>query len=346
MAVPSDELGLPREVFMRKRRVCLPTIIALLSAAPWAQPVLAQPEVQIREWEVPWARALPRDPAVERAGRIWFVGQNADFVARFDAEEESFQRYDLAEGTGPHTVIVDERGAWYAGNRANHIGRVDPATGGIERFEGPAAGLDPHTMGFAPNGDLWLTAQWSNRIGRLDPKMGEYAVIEVPYERARPYGLQVDAEGRPWIALFGTNRLASVDGDGELRPVELPREAARPRRLALPGDGGIWYVDYAEGYLGRYDPAAGEFAEWPVPAGEGAQPYGMTADDAGHVWFVETGPRPNRLVGFDIETESFTAPEPIPSGAGTVRNMTYDPAADAIWFGTDANTLGRARLRR
>ena len=30
---------------------------------------------------------------------------------------------------------------------------------------------------------------------------------------------------------------------------------ARPRRLEITGDDRIWYVDYADGYLGRFDPA-------------------------------------------------------------------------------------------
>jgi virginiamycin B lyase len=38
------------------------------------------------------------------------------------------------------------------------------------------------------------------------------------------------------------------------------------------------------------------------------------------VWYVETFPRPNALVRFDIATESFQT-WAIPSGGGVVRNM-------------------------
>jgi virginiamycin B lyase len=59
---------------------------------------------------------------------------------------------------------------------------------------------------------------------------------------------------------------------------------------------------------------------------------------------VESGLRPNRFVAFDPATESFLAATDIPSGAGTVRHMVFDPRTRAIWFGTDAGTIGRAKL--
>jgi virginiamycin B lyase len=34
----------------------------------------------------------------------------------------------------------------------------------------------------------------------------------------------------------------------------------------------------------------------------------------------------------------------IPSGAGSVRHMYYFEPAGEVWFGTDANTIGRARV--
>ena len=34
----------------------------------------------------------------------------------------------------------------------------------------------------------------------------------------------------------------------------------------------------------------------------------------------------------------------IKSGGGTVRHMVYDEKENALWFGTDTNTIGRATL--
>src|SRR5690606_14662823 len=114
--------------------------------------------------------------------------------------------------------------------------------------------------------------------------------------------IALDPQGQPWIAELGTNALGTVDlAAWQYREITLPREDARPRRVVATADGRIWYVDYAEGYLGVYDPADGAFREWPGPFGDDTRPYGMAADAKGRIWFAATGPQPNVLLGFDPE---------------------------------------------
>ena len=154
----------------------------------------------------------------------------------------------------------------------------------------------------------------------------------------------LDPDGRPWVAEFGTNKLATVDPVSlELMEYAIPRATARPRRLELSSDGAVWYVDYAEGFVGRLRPETGEFTEWPSPNGPESRPYGMAIDNADRIWYVETN-SPNRFVGFDTRTREFIGSTEIPSGAGSVRHMFFDESTNSVWFGTDANTIGRARL--
>jgi len=305
----------------------------------------APPVVTITEWEVPWAETRPRDPIVAPDGRVWFVGQRAHYVAVLDPETGEMERIDLGDGAGPHNVIVDADGTpWYAGNRDMHIGKIDPTTHQITRFDMPDERVrDPHTMIFDADGHLWFTAQGGNHLGRMDTRTGAVDVLPVSVERARPYGLVLDRDGTPWAVLFGTNRLATVNPSTlEVTEHELPRPETRPRRLATTSDGAVWYVDYADGYLGRYDPSNGEVTEWAAPSGTDSRPYAMTVDDRDRLWFFESGPDPNRLVGFDPATETWINGGSPESGGGTVRHMVHDPAASAIWFGTDTNTIGRA----
>jgi virginiamycin B lyase len=102
-------------------------------------------------------------------------------------------------------------------------------------------------------------------------------------------------------------------------------------------------VDYAQGYLGRLDPATGEIKEWKNPS-EQSGPYAMASDAQDRIWFFETRVQPNQLVGFDPKSEAFFITVPVPSGGGSVRHMVYDEARNSLWFGTDTNNLGRARL--
>lgn len=307
--------------------------------------VVAPDTVTITEWSVPWERTRPRDPIVDAVGNVWFVGQRGNYIAVLNPNDGEFRRYELPEGALPHNVIVGPEGdLWYAGNGDAHIGRLDPASGAIERFDMPdPAARDPHTLQFAPNGQLWFTVQGGNMIGRLDPRSGNVGLIRVPIERSRPYGIAVDTQGRPWVVLFGTNHIATVDPTTqELQLYPLPFEDARPRRLALTSDGMIWYVDYARGTLGRFDPQTQDVREWPTPGGASSRPYAMAVDDLDRLWFVETGVDPNRFVGFDSGSNEFFSVTAIPSGAGSVRHMVFYAPTRTVWFGTDANTIGRA----
>jgi virginiamycin B lyase len=324
----------------------LSTVGGVLIQPPTAA-AISSDTVEITEWEVPWERTRPRDPIVDDEGRVWFVGQRGNYVGSLEPSTGTFYRFELPDGALPHNIIVGPSGyLWYAGNGDAHIGRLDPRTGEIKRYDmlDPAA-RDPHTLQFSPSGHLWFTVQGGNFIGRLDPETGKVALLGLSVERSRPYGIVVDGNGRPWVVCFGTNRIATVDPVSmELEEIPLPWEDARPRRLAMTSDGMVWYVDYARGSLGRLDPASRAVHEWPTPGGSGSRPYAMAVDDRDRLWFVETGTDPNRFVGFDPGTDEFFSSTAIPSGAGSVRHMVFYAATRTVWFGTDANTIGRAKL--
>lgn len=304
-------------------------------------------KVEITEWPVPWKDTRPRDPYVDKENRVWFVGQRADYVAYLEPPTGEFTRYDLEPGAGPHNLIVDREGyVWYAGNRAAHIGRLDPRTGQITKIAMPdPAARDPHTLVFDPKGDIWFTVQGGNFVGKLTVATGAVQVLRVPTAAARPYGIVVDSKGRPWIALFGAAKIASVDpATMELKEIALPRSETRPRRIAVTSDDKVWYVDYAGGFLGRLDPVTGKVDEWPLPSGSGALPYAMASDDRDRIWLVETGPQPNKLVGFDPKTQEFFSATEIASGGSAVRHMVFHKPTRTLWFGTDTNTIARARV--
>jgi virginiamycin B lyase len=310
-------------------------------------PIVENPvQLEINQWLLPWKDSRPRDPDVAPNGVIWLVGQGGDYAARFDPATKEFTRKVLPPGTGPHNLIIDRDGTlWIAGNRQAFIGRMNPYTGELTRITLPdESARDPHTLVFSGKDEIWFTMQWSNYVGRLNKKSSEIDLVPMQTEQARPYGIRINSKGHPWVALLGTNGLATIDPKTmELNVVYLPRENARLRRLAVTRDDAVWYTDYAGGYIGRYDPETGEFTEWKTPS-EKSAPYAMTADNLGRVWFVESGPQPNLLVGFDPLFGTFFSVTTIPDGEGAIRNMVYDPVRNSLWFGTDTNYLMQAAL--
>ena len=323
--------------------VSLSVVSALLPAQGPARAPL-----QVTEWKVPWEKTRPRDPYVDAQGRVWFVGQEGNYIAYLNPSNGTFKRYEIENGTNPHNLIVDKSDrVWFSGNRNARIGWLDATTGKTTIFHMPNPSVrDPHTMIFDGTGNIWFTAQSANYVGHLDTKSGQVHLMPAPTKNARPYGIVVDPSGRPWFDEFGTNKLASIDPKTmTIKEYPLPNERTRPRRIAVTSDGIIWYGDYVRGMLGRLDPKTGAVREFPLPAGQQSLPYAMASDDRDRIWLAETGIQPNRLVGFDPKSESWISVTPISESGGlTVRHMIYHGPTRSLWFGTDANTIGRARV--
>jgi virginiamycin B lyase len=318
-------------------RLGIVAIAAVLTA--WSAPLTAQDgnTFDLKEWAVEWG-GRPRDPAVAPDGKVWFVGQAGNYLAYFDPKTEQFKRYEIEPGTHPHTLIVDTKGiVWYAGNRNNRIGRLDPATGQIKTIMTGEA-KDPHTMVFDGKGNIWFTSQGSNRVGRLNMSTEKVDLVTPNDTPSNPYGIVMDSKGNPWVALLRTNTVAKIDPNTlAVTRFKEAHETSRSRRIEVTSDGMVWYGDEARGYLGRINPANGEVKEWLTPGGEGSRPYALTKDDQGRLWLSETGPN-KRLVGFDPKTEKFFANIEV---SGTIRHMFFHAPTKTLWFGTDADKIGR-----
>ena len=315
--------------------------LGTLGAAP-----AAGADIEITEWVVPWENTRPRDPYVDGQGRVWFVGQRGDYLAYLDPATGDFRRYELDPGTGPHNLIVDEDGfVWYAGNRAMHIGRLDPETGAIEKILMPTPDArDPHTLTFDHNGDIWFSVQGGSFVGKLGTETGSVELVPVEGRGRRPtasWSTRTTAPGsassaptgsppsirRPWSSRSSSCRgprpAAPPGAHVERAPVvrRLRGRSARPLRSVHrrgPGMGG--------------------------PRRRGGPAVRHGGRRRGPLYFVESGVRPNRFVGFDPAAEEFFAMTEIASGGGTVRHMYYHPPTGDIWFGTDTNNIGRARV--
>ena len=321
-------------------------LVPAFVAPPRTIPRAAMVPVEITEWTVPWEKTRPRDPYVDASGKVWFVGQAGNYVARLDPASGEFKRFEIDENSHPHNLIVSRSGAvWYSGNTNGRIVKMDPATGKTTNYMMPDNAVrDPHTLIEDKSGNIWFTAQSANHVGHLVTKTGQVHLMQPPTARSRPYGIVMGRQDRPWFVQFGSNRLATIDpATMKITEYPLPNEKTRPRRLATTSDGAIWYGDYTRGMLGRFDPKTKAVREWVMPSAAMSLPYAMASDDRDRLWLVETGVQPNRLVGFDPKSESWFSITPVSKSGGlTIRHMVFHKPTRTIWFGTDANTIGRA----
>lgn len=291
-------------------------------------------EIQFESWRVPTLGQRPRDPVEDGDGNIWWVGQWADIMGRINPSSGEMQEFPLPAGAKPHSVEIGPDGsAWYTGNKNGTMGRLNPETGEIQEYPMPdPAARDPHTHVFDQNGILWFSLQQSNMIGRLDPSTGEIQLVNAPTARSRPYGVKVAEDGSVWVACNGSNCLLKIDPNTmAVEEIKLPGEGTHVRRLDIDADGNIWWVNSGLGRLGRYIPATGEIKEWPSPSGPASHPYAI-AIYKGAVWYNESGVRPDMLVRFDPESETFQS-WPIQSDGiftGILRHMRVSRDGSAL----------------
>ena len=265
-------------------------------------------QVTIRQFPVLMLGSRPHDPLATKDGAIWYTGQLTNKLGRVDPKTGLVKEYTLkTPHTGPHGLVEDKDGnIWFTGNHAGLVGKLDPRSGDVSEYRMPDAKVrDPHSLAIAPDGIVWFTAQQSNAVGRIDPKTGEVRLVQAPTPRSRPYGILINSKGVPTLCLFGTNKLAAIDPRTmEIREYTLPNAASRPRRIALTPDDAIWYADYSRGYLGRFDPATGAHKEWASPSGPRSAPYGIVFAK-GAIWYNESFAKPNTIVRFDLQAETF-----------------------------------------
>jgi virginiamycin B lyase len=295
--------------------------------------------IEIIEWTVPTLGQRARDPVEAPDGSIWWTGMWASLTGRLDPATGFMEEYKLPASARPHTVVPDDQGnIWYTGNSNATIGRLDPATGLVTEFKTEAR--DPHSATFHPNGNLYFTAQQAGMLGRLNPQTGELKEINV---EPRPYGIKVDQSGTLWIAFNGTNKIGAMDPDTmDIRYYEVPDERTRVRRLDLDSNGMVWFVNSTLGKIGRLDPATGAIRQWDSPSGPNSHPYSMAViDDV--IWYNESGMRPDALVRFNPQTESFQS-WAVPSGVGIIRNTWVTADGNLLIHQSSSNQVGLVKI--
>jgi streptogramin lyase len=140
----------------------------------------------------------------------------------------------------PYEVRFDKDGNLYFVERLNHlVRRVDKQTGiistvagnGTKGFAGdggPATQAqmsEPHSIQFAPNGDLYIADVLNHRVRRVDMKTGVVSTFagngqrQAPPDGAKfsdvplfgPRALDFDAQGNLWLALREGNAVYKFD---------------------------------------------------------------------------------------------------------------------------------------
>lgn len=195
--------------------------------------------------------------------------------------------FDVPKGDRPHDVAPAPDGTvWYTGQGAGVLGRLDPASGNVERIP-LGDGSKPHGVIVGPDSAAWVTDSGLNAIVRIDAATKEVKSWPLPKERADANlnTAAFDGAGRIWFTgqngIYG--RLDPKSGD--MTVWDAPRGRG-PYGIAATASGQIWFVSLAGSYLARPYLESGELDVIDPPK-KGSGTRRVWADSKGRLWVSE-----------------------------------------------------------
>ena len=195
-------------------------------------------------------------------------------------------RYPVPAGSGPHDVAPAPDGTvWYTGQGSGELGRLDPATGAVERIA-LGAGSRPHGVIVGPDGAPWITDGGLNAIVRVDPSSKRIDRFNLPANRA---GANLntavfDSQGLLWFT-GQSGVYGRLDPSTRRMDVFDAPKGNGPYGIATAG-GTVWFVSLAGSYLARIDSKTGAAVVVDLPtASQGARR--VWADSRGRLWIAE-----------------------------------------------------------
>jgi len=266
---------------------------------------------------------------IDQFGNIWFTERTVpNRIGKLDPRTGKVTDYPLPDTSAdPHGLNIDRFGKiWWAETDGFHLGRLDPETGDMTRFNmnhgdetivgrGHTPYLDSKDNVWFSTRDFVLDGVESefDGIGVWSRTTGEITLYMEPTADSRPYGLLVDVNDIIWTGLSRGCGVASFNPATEewteyFSPSQVAGEApCNVRRLGVDSTGStVWFGIYSMGKMGKIDVATGEMTEYDIPMFS-SQPYDTWPDpnDDSKVWVTDGG-QGGTIILFSPETADFT----------------------------------------
>ncbi len=293
----------------------------------------AAADVTIDEGEAAIFR--PRPPAGFRLVATVTPRQWEALARRLGTERRAVVReYAVPPGSAPHDVAPAPDGTvWYTAQAAGELGRLDPATGKVERVP-LGDGSAPHGVIVGPDGAAWVTDGGLNAIVRVDARTHAVRRFVLPGgEYANLNTATFDRRGVLWFTgqsgIYGRLDPSS----GRLDVFDAPRGEG-PYGITTTPRGDVYYASLAGSHIARIETRTGKATVLEPPTeGQGARR--IWSDSRGHLWISEWNA--GQLGRYDPASDSWRewrlpGPDPQPYAV-------YVDERDQVWvsdFGANA----------
>ena len=214
----------------------------------------------------------------------------------------------------------------------------------VTEYELPRATIAPHDVRTDNIGVVWYSNFVENSLGRFDPRTAEHREFRTPIIKPGAaegaLALEPDPDGNWWLSSMFQSGLYLFDVKTESfrhwpLPPELDHDAAQ-QSLLMPWrrtvDGRVWTNDVQRQLILALDTATGRYDRIDpfraLPKGRPHAPYGMVADAANNLFFMDfAGESLGRV---DARTLGVTL-YPTPTPQSRPRRTMID-AGGLIWF--------------
>jgi uncharacterized protein (TIGR03437 family) len=290
-------------------------------------------------------------------GYVWFAELDHDTIGRI-SPTGAVVEYPLPDSyQEPRGIAAGPSGTVWFTETGSHtgsegIGRID-ASGTITEFPLPDGSV-PYGIALGPDGNMWFT-QLFGRIGMITPS-GTATTFPARLQN-EPLNIVSGPDGALWftedgIVEGGTGAIGRITTSGDLTEYLLPTPSGHDSGagdITVGADGNLWFtwvtldpaqpLATASHSVGRITPA-GMITEFPVSAGGGWPPGGITAGPDGNLWFAQGHANSiGRLSTSGVLTE-YT----VPTTDGFPIDVTVGSDGN-VWFSeANASKIGRVNL--
>ena len=197
-------------------------------------------------------------------------------------------------------VEAPDGSIWWAGQWANLVGRIDPATGEMKEYPLPPNAM-PHTVVLDKAGNVWYTGNKNGSVGRLDPKTGAVTEFKMPDPAAKdPHTAVFDGNGTLWFTLQISNMVGRLNPTtGEIKLVTMKTPNSRPYGIKIDADGVPWVACNGSNCLVKVDPTTMDLTVVKLPT-PGTTVRRLDIAQDGMIWYVNSSQ--GRLGRYDPKT--------------------------------------------
>ena len=276
--------------------------------------------------------------------RTAFAALALTAVLAFAATQQvSIKEYEVpTPQSRPHDPAVAPDGSlWYTGQRANKLGRLDPASGQFREYPLKTPDSGPHGLVADHDGNIWFTAISKGYIGKLDAKTGAITEYKMPDPRANdPHTPVFDENGILWFTLEESGFVGRLDPkSGEVKVKQVPTAHAVPYGIVVTRKGIPIFCEFGSNKLASIDPQTMAITEYALP--EGARPRRLAVAKDDTIYYSDYAR--GYLGHFDPATKKVEE-WPSPGGASShPYGITVTPDG-IVWYsesGVKPNTLVR-----